>query len=125
MLPTRVLLACGALAGPIYVTVTLAQSLTRDGFDMRYHRFSWLTTGEFGWIQQSNMVGVGLLTLLLAVGASRVLRNGRGATWGPRLVGLCGLAYLVGGLLRADPVIGFPPDAPAAMLQTSWHGVAQ
>jgi hypothetical protein len=44
-LPTRALLACGAVAGPIYVTVTLVQALTRDGFDLRHHRFSWLTTG--------------------------------------------------------------------------------
>jgi hypothetical protein len=27
------LLACGAVAGPLYVAVTMAQALTRDGFD--------------------------------------------------------------------------------------------
>jgi hypothetical protein len=41
-LPTRALLACGAVAGPMYVTVTMAQALTRDGFDLRQHRLSWL-----------------------------------------------------------------------------------
>ena len=70
-LPTRALLACGAVAGPMYVMVTMAQALTRDGFDLRHHRFSWLTTGNLGWIHQSNMVLVGVLTVLLAVGAAR------------------------------------------------------
>jgi hypothetical protein len=30
-LPIRALLACGAVAGPMYVTVTMIQALTRDG----------------------------------------------------------------------------------------------
>ena len=105
-LPTRALLACGAVAGPMYVTVTMAEALTRDGFDLRQHRFSWLTTGDLGWIHQANMVLVGVLTVLLAVGVREMLRTGRGAVWGPRLLGLTGVAYIIGGLLRADPVAG-------------------
>ena len=85
---TRALLAC--VAGPMYVMVTMAQALTRDGFDLRQHRFSWLTTGDLGWIHQSNMVLVGVLTVLLAVGVRQVLRTGRGAVWGPRLPVLFG-----------------------------------
>jgi Protein of unknown function (DUF998) len=104
MLPTRALLACGAVAGPMYVMVTMAQALTRDGFDLRHHRFSWLTTGNLGWIHQSNMVLVGVLTVLLAVGVRQMMRTGRGAVWGPRLLGLFGVAYIIGGLLTADPV---------------------
>src|SRR5262245_31913907 len=103
--PTRTLLACGVVAGPIYVTATLIEALTRDGFDIRQHRFSWLTTGDLGWIHQLNMVLAGVLTLLLALGMRRVLRTGRGAVWAPRLLALFGVAYLVGGLLRADPVV--------------------
>jgi hypothetical protein len=44
-LPTRALLACGGVASPLYVTVTMAQALTRDGFDLKHHRFTLLTTG--------------------------------------------------------------------------------
>ena len=33
-LPTRALLVCGAVAGPMYVTVTMVEALTRDGFDL-------------------------------------------------------------------------------------------
>ena len=124
-LPIRALLACGAVAGPIYVTVTMAEALTRDGFDLRQHRFSWLTSGDLGWIQQANMVLVGVLTVLLAVGVRRVLRTGRGAVWGPRLLGLCGVAYIIGGLLTADPVAGFPPGTTPEMVHATWQGAVQ
>jgi Protein of unknown function (DUF998) len=124
-LPTRPLLACGAVAGPLYVTVTMIQALTRDGFDLRLHRFTQLTTGELGWLHQSNMVLVGVLTVLFAVGVRQLLRTGRGAVWGPRLLGLFGVAYIVGGLLTADPVAGFPPGTTPEMAHTTWHGAVQ
>jgi hypothetical protein len=124
-LPTRALLACGAVAGPLYVTLTLAQALTRDGFDLRQHRFSLLTTGELGWIHQANMLLVGVLTVLFAIGVRRMLRTGRGAVWGPRLLGLFGVAYFIGGLLTADPVAGFPPGTTAEIAQTTWQGAVQ
>jgi hypothetical protein len=124
-LPTRALLACGAVAGPMYVTVTMAQALTRDGFDLRQHRFSWLTTGELGWIHQSNMVLVGVLTVLLAVGVRQMMQTGRGAVWGPRLLGLFGVAYIIGGVLTADPVAGFPPGTTPEMVHKTWQGVVQ
>lgn len=124
-LPTRALLACGAVAGPVYVTVTMAQALTRDGFDLRQHRFTLLTSGDLGWIHKTNMLLVGVLTVLLAVGVGRTLRTGRGAVWGPRLLGLCGVAYIIGGVFTADPVIGFPPGTTPEMVQTSWQGAVQ
>ena len=124
-LPTRRLLACGVVAGPLYVLVTLAEALTRDGFDLRQHRFSWLTAGDLGWIHQSNMLLVGSLTVLLAVGVRQMLGTGRGAVWGPRLLGLFGVAYMVGGLLTADPVVGFPPGTTPEMVHRTWQGSAQ
>ena len=96
-----------------------AQALTRDGFDLTQHRFTLLTTGDLGWLHQSNMVLVGALTVLLAIGARQLLRTGRGAVWGPRLLGLLGIAYIVGGLLSADPVAGFPAGTTAAVVQTT------
>ena len=122
---TRALLACGVVAGPLYVMVTMAQALTRDGFDLRHYRFSWLTAGDLGWIHQSNMVLVGVLTVLFAVGVRQVLRTGRGAVWGPRLLVLFGVAYILGGLLRADPVAGFPPGTTPEMVHTTWQGAVQ
>jgi hypothetical protein len=122
---TRALLACGIVAGPMYVMVTMAQALTRDGFDLRQHRFSWLTTGRLGWIHQWNMVLVGTLTLLFALGVRQALRTGRGAVWGPRLLVLFGVAYIIGGLLAADPAADFPPGTTSEMVQTTWQGRVQ
>ena len=107
------------------MTVTIAEALTRDGFDLRKHRFSWLTTGDLGWIHQSNMLLVGVLTVLLAVGVRQMMRTGRGAVWWPRLLGLFGVAYIIGGLLTADPVAGFPPGTTPEMVQKTWHGAVQ
>jgi hypothetical protein len=122
---TRALLACGAVAGPLYVTVTMVQALTRHGFDLKQHRFTLLTTGDLGWIHQSNMVLVGVMTVLLAVGVRQLLGTGRGAVWGPRLLGLFGVAYVIGGVLRADPIAGFPPGTTPEMVQTTLQGVVQ
>jgi hypothetical protein len=113
------------VAGPIYVTLTMVEALTRDGFDLRHHRFSWLTAGDLGWIHQSNMVLVGVLTVLLAVGVRQMSLTGRGAVWGPRLLALFGAAYIVGGLFAADPVVGFPPGTTAEMVHDTWQGAVQ
>jgi hypothetical protein len=121
---TRALLACGVVGGPVYVTVAMAQALTRDGFDLSQHRFSWLTGGDLGWIQKSNMVLVGVLTLLFAAGVRQVMQTGKGAVWTPRLLALFAMAYIVGGLLTADPAAGFPPGTPD-VVRTSWQGAAQ
>lgn len=122
---TRALLACGIVGGPLYVAVTMAQALTRDGFNVLQHRFTLLTMGDLGWIHQANMILVGVLTMLFAAGASRTMRTGRGAVWAPRLLALFGLAYIVGGVLTADPVLGFPPGTTQEMVQTTWPGIVQ
>ncbi len=122
---TRTLLTCGVVAGPLYVVVTLIQAFTREGFELKQHRFTLLTAGDPGWIHQLNMIVVGVLTLLFAIGVNRLLASGRGAVWGPRMLGVVGLAYLFGGLLSADPVVGFPPGTTAEMLQQTWQGVVQ
>jgi apolipoprotein N-acyltransferase len=63
--------------------------------------------------------------VLLAVGVRQTLRTGRGAVWAPRLLGLFGVAYIIGGLLRADPVAGFPHGTTPEMVHTTWQGAAQ
>lgn len=120
---TKSLLGYGVIAGPTYVLVGLAQALTRPGFDLTRHEWSLLANGRFGWIQIANFVVCGAMTLAFAVGLRRALRPGRGATWGPRLVGLYGLGLIAAGVFRADPSLGFPvgtPDGPGAL---SWHGM--
>ncbi|MEV0971449.1 DUF998 domain-containing protein [Microtetraspora glauca] len=119
---TRSLLGYGVIAGPVYITVSLAQALTRDGFDLARHPWSMLANGDLGWIQIANFLVVALATLAGAAGLRRALASGRGATWVPRLVGGHGVGMIGAGIFRADPAMGFPvgtPDGPGAV---SWHG---
>jgi hypothetical protein len=119
---TRRLLAAGIVAGPLFVAVSLIQAFTRDGYDLR-HPLSLLSLGEWGWIQVANFVVTGGLYVACAVGMRRVLRPGRGGTWGPRLVGVHGIGLVVAGVFVTDAGAGFPPGAPAGAPEMSWHGI--
>ena len=120
---TKTLLGYGVIAGPLYVVVALSQALTRDGFDLSRHAWSLLALGGPGWIQITNLLLTGLMTIAFAAGLRRVLAAGVGATWAPRLFGAYGISLLAAGIFRADPNQGFPigtPDRPGAV---SWHGI--
>jgi hypothetical protein len=120
---TRALLACGVVAGPLFILVGLAQMLTRDGFDPVRHPLSLLSLGDLGWIQIGNFVVGGLLFAAAAVGMRRVLHPGRAGTWGPLLIGVYGAGLVIGGVFVADPALGFPPGTPDGIPdQLSWHG---
>jgi hypothetical protein len=120
----RVLLAGGVLAGPLWVTLALAQALTREGFDLRRHPVSVLSNGDLGWVQISSFVVAGLL----CVGAARALRRiphpGLGPVSGPWLVGQYGVGLVLAGIFVADPLDGFPAGTPAGPGEVSWHGAA-
>src|SRR5579859_674605 len=118
---TRLLLLCGAIAGPLFIFVLLVQDYTRPGFDPRLDLLSLLSLGDWGWVQIVNFILVGLLNLLYAVGLWRRLHPGRGGTWGPILIGAYGLGLILVGIFRTDPANGFPPGVPTAT-QPSWHG---
>ena len=120
---TRALLACGVVAGPLYVVVGAIQALTRRGFDPTRHDLSLLANGRWGWIHITLLVLTGLLTVAGAVGMRRALRGSRGGTWGPLLVGLYGLGLVGGGIFVADPAGGFPPGTPQDANAVSWHGL--
>ncbi|MGH3384701.1 MAG: DUF998 domain-containing protein [Nocardioidaceae bacterium] len=117
------LLACGIVAGPLYVAVVLGQVLTRDGFDLTRHSASILANGDQGWIQIANFLVSGALTIAAAIGLRRALTAGAGRTWGPRMLGLFGVGLLGAAVFRADPALGFPAGTPADYNAVSWHGV--
>jgi hypothetical protein len=119
---TRALLGCGIAAGPVFVLVSAAQVLTREGFDLGRHPISLLALGELGWIQVANFVVAGLLAVAGAVGMRRVLHPGRAGTWGPLLVGAFGVGLALGGVFPTDPYLGFPPGATAPASR-SWHAL--
>src|SRR6266851_4770265 len=120
---TRVWLAFGMIAGPLYLVVGLTQALTRPGFDITRHDLSLLSNGDLGWIQITNLVVSGLLVIAGALGMRRALRPGRAGTWGPLLVGVYGLGLIGAGLFVADPVFGFPPGTAVDAHTFSWHGL--
>jgi hypothetical membrane protein len=121
---TRRRLACGVVAGPLFLVVVMIQAFTREGFDLSRHPLSLLSLGDLGWIQIANFVVTGALLVACATGMRRVLRPGRAGTWAPRLVGAFGVGLIVAGVFTTDPGAGFPPGAPAgAPEQFSWHGI--
>ncbi|UOX88918.1 DUF998 domain-containing protein [Amycolatopsis sp. FBCC-B4732] len=117
--PTRTLLTCGILAGPVFVGTAVLQGLTRAGFDFTRHPASILANGSLGFVQVANFLVTGLLTLAAAAGLRRVL-PGR---WGPRLLAVYGVSLICAGVFRADPQDGFPLGTPAGPPSSvSWHG---
>ena len=118
---TRILLLCGAIAGPLFILTVLIQDYTRPAFDPRLQALSLLSLGDWGWVQIVNFVLAGVLNLLYAGGLWRRLHPGRAGTWGPILIGAYGLGLILVGIFRTDPANGFPPGVPAAT-QPSWHG---
>jgi hypothetical membrane protein len=113
---TRSLLGYGVVAGPIYLTVSLIEAFTRDGFDITRDAWSVLANGPYGWIHIVNLIAAGVMTGAAAYGMRRALGPG----WAPRLIAVYAASLVGAGIFRADPVDGFPAgaQAPATM---SWH----
>ncbi|MEN3616149.1 DUF998 domain-containing protein [Plantactinospora sp. ZYX-F-223] len=121
---TRALLACGVVAGPLYIVLVVLQMLTRDGFDIGRHPASLLSNGAQGWIQIVNFAVTGLLFVAYAIGLRRLREPGAGRAWVPRLVGVFGAGMVGAALFSADPVDGFPPGTPTGPpTSVSWHGM--
>jgi hypothetical protein len=78
----------GLVAGPLFLVATLIHAFTRAGFDLSRHPISLLSLGDVGWLQFATFVITGVTC---AVGMRRVMDSGRGATWGPRLIGALGV----------------------------------
>ena len=61
--------------------------------------------------------------LACALGLRRAYSSGRGATWGPILIGIYGLGQVGAGVFVTDPGFGYPPGAPAGVpAAPSVHG---
>src|SRR5215203_1398413 len=124
VVPTRILLIAGAVAGPIFAAVATAQVLLRDGFDLRRHPLSQLATGGPGFVQIANFIVAGLGVLCLAVGVKRTITEGVGRRWLAPLIAVFGLGLIASGVFVMDPENGFPigtPEGPAPAM--SWHGI--
>ncbi len=109
----RLLLACGAIGPLLNIVVILILGSTRPGYNAWQVPDSNLELGMGGWIQITNYLVTGTLVLGFAIGLRRVLRTGRGSTWGPILLGIYGLTFIGAGIFVTDPVLGYPPGAPS------------
>jgi uncharacterized protein DUF998 len=118
-LALRLLLAGGVVGPLLFIAEFLIEGATRPGYSVWRHYVSALSLGEQGWMQITNFIICGTLVLGFAVGLRRVLRPGKGATWGPILLGLIGLGLIGSGVFVMDPTFGYPPGAPNT---TTPHG---
>ncbi|HEX4716602.1 MAG TPA: DUF998 domain-containing protein [Ktedonobacteraceae bacterium] len=117
---TQLLLACGAIGALLNIVVLLILGATRPGYNAWQIPDSSLELGEGGWIQITNYIVSGVLLLGFAIGLRRVLRTGRGSTWGPILLGIYGLSFIGAGIFVTDPVLGYPPGASSTL---TIHGI--
>jgi len=109
---TRRLLPATAVGTAVFGVVSLAQAVTREGFDLSRYPLSSLSNGDLGWLQITNFVVSGLLVLAGAVGLRRALHGTPGGTGGPRLVGVVGVGLALSGPFVLQGGGGFPVGDP-------------
>ena len=121
-LKTRVLLFCGALAGPLFTIVWFFTGLTRATYNPLRHPVSSLAIGPLGWTQVSNFLVTGLLTLALAYGLRDALRSRGGSKWTIIWIAGVGIGLIGAGLFVADPMNGYPPGTPLLLMKPTVIG---
>lgn len=118
---TRILLSCAAIAAPLWAAISLIQAATREGFDLTRHPLSMLSNGSLGWLQITNFLAGGLLTIVGAAGLRRFMSS----KWVPRLVRLNGIGMIAAGVFVMEPADGFPVGTPAGVPATlGWQSFA-
>ena len=121
---TRRLLACGAVAGPLFAAAVVVQALTRPGFSLTRDAASLLDLGSLGWVQVTNFIVTGLLFIAAAAGMRRSMPGGVGRRWIPRMLAVIGVGLIGGGVFHPDPSGGYPPGTPSGTgAVSSWHGM--
>lgn len=123
---TQWLLAVGVVGPVLFVIVLFVEGATRPGYSSWRNFGSQLSLSSQGWEQVANFYVCGLLCIAFAFGLRRALRNGRGATWGPILIGVFGLSLISAGIFTTDPALGYPPGVPihnVAFMRESLHSI--
>jgi hypothetical protein len=119
---TRIMLICGALAGPLFSLIWFITGLTRANYDPMRHPISALSLGEFGWTQVTNFIVTGILTLALAAGLWKALRSRSGSVWVLILISIATIGFLGTALFATDPLNSYPPGTPAILLPPTLTG---
>jgi hypothetical membrane protein len=125
-LATMLLIACGAIGPLLFIIVLLIEGATRPGYSAWHNYGSSLSLGPGGWVQITNFIVCGLLTLCFAIGLRQVFRTGKSSVWGPILLGVFGVSLMVAGVFVTDPGMGYPPSTHSSGPQTlhgTIHGI--
>jgi Protein of unknown function (DUF998) len=119
------LLLGGAAAGlTTFVVAFLAEGATRPGYRPWRHAVSQLSLSPFGWVNTIAILLTAASLLAFAAGLHSALPTGAGSTWGPRLIGVAGVGFLLAAAFPIDPGLGYPPGTPAQhSLAGLVHGV--
>jgi hypothetical protein len=120
---TRGLLYCGLAAGPIFVTAFLVEGARREGYRPSRHPVSSLALGPRGWVQAANFAVTGTLVLAGAAGVWRARDPALNTRVGQALIGAAGAGLIGAAIFATDPVSGYPPGTPDAVLQPSRTGI--
>jgi Protein of unknown function (DUF998) len=124
---TRSLL-CGAIAaGPLFVTVFVAEGARRPDYNPLRHPVSSLSLGPRGWVQVANFAVTGTLYLAGAAGLSHTEDPVLGGRLGPALFAATGFGLLGSAAFTTDPISGYPPGTPDALTEQTTrmtvHGI--
>lgn len=104
-------LLAAAIAGPAFVTISLAQVPFRDGFDLSRHAFSFLLNGPGAPLQAVNFVLLGTAFMLTATRLQSVVAGRRGRIVAVFAAAL-GIGQVVAGLFAPGGAYGYPAGAP-------------
>ena len=105
-------LACGVVAGPVFVGSFTIIGARRARYDWRRHAVSSLAAGQRGWSQRANFALTGALYCIAAHGLARSPRRTVGLRVVPALIFGVGIGLVGSGLFVTDPVAGFPRPVP-------------
>lgn len=120
--PTRRLLQCGVVAGPLFVTAFLVEGARRPHYDPIRHPVSSLSLGREGWVQDLSFATAGVLYAATAVGLSRAKTPVPTTKAGPALIGAAAVGLLGAGAFKTDPIGGYPPGTPDVYTRHTAHG---
>jgi hypothetical membrane protein len=98
---TNTLLACGVIAGPLFVFVFLVEGAIRPDYNAWRQPVSDLAIGEFASIQIANFIITGFLFLALTIGLQRTALA-VSAFWGLFILGLFSVGLIGAGIFTGD-----------------------
>ena len=105
----------GMIAPMLFVVIFTIEGWLRPGYNPLAMYVSELSLGPYGWMQILNFIIFSILFLIFVRGIASEFKEGKASRFGPPLLTIIGLSFLVSGPFVTDPGTIF--------LQMSWHGM--